>query len=142
MSRKKIPIHKQKARHYRFPECPVGLAPCTRKRLVAYMLHFMQGGKCFYCGRITKFASKNNHQICGLHATIDHIVPVSKGGTSDLENVVLSCADCNFRRGGRWINPHTREGISLPLDYKNRWNFLKQGGENALGYAKAKVLGY
>lgn len=30
---------------------------------------------------------------------IDHIIPVSKGGTNDLINLVTSCSDCNLGKG-------------------------------------------
>ena len=44
------------------------------------------GGICPYC----------NRQIAGGH--IDHVVPVSKGGTNDRENLVWACAPCNMQK--------------------------------------------
>ncbi len=43
---------------------------------------------------------------CGLHANedelqIDHIIPVSRGGTNDFSNLVTSCATCNEKKGAR-----------------------------------------
>ena len=32
-------------------------------------------------------------------ATVDHLHPVSKGGTNGLRNKVLACRECNQRRG-------------------------------------------
>lgn len=31
-------------------------------------------------------------------ATIDHIIPLSKGGTNGMDNFVLACKDCNHNR--------------------------------------------
>lgn len=31
-------------------------------------------------------------------ATVDHVTPISEGGTNDATNVVLACADCNQNR--------------------------------------------
>jgi len=44
---------------------------------------------CAYCG--TK-VSKNG-------ATVDHVIPVSKGGKSTFENTVTACRACNNKKG-------------------------------------------
>ena len=40
-------------------------------------------------------------QYCGSRSnlTVDHVVPRSKGGASNWENIVASCAPCNRRKG-------------------------------------------
>lgn len=39
---------------------------------------------------------------CGRAATTaDHVIPLSRGGTNDLENLMPSCAPCNSSRGSR-----------------------------------------
>ncbi len=52
------------------------------------------GFKCQYCG------------VCApdvlLH--IDHIKPVSEGGTNELLNLVTSCAECNLGKGARELD--------------------------------------
>jgi 5-methylcytosine-specific restriction endonuclease McrA len=32
---------------------------------------------------------------------IDHIIPVSRGGKNNLENLVLSCQSCNSKKGAK-----------------------------------------
>lgn len=32
-------------------------------------------------------------------ATIDHVIPRSRGGTNDLSNLVIACSPCNHKRG-------------------------------------------
>jgi len=48
---------------------------------------------------------KNTCQYCGRSypkqdLNLDHVIPRSKGGTSNWENIVCSCIDCNRRKGG------------------------------------------
>ena len=47
--------------------------------------------RCQYCGRSGKSADLN----------IDHMIPRSRGGSSDWENVVVACVSCNRRKGNR-----------------------------------------
>jgi len=49
-------------------------------------------GRCQYCG-----ASDANE--------VDHIVPQSKGGSHDLENLTLSCGPCNNRKSAIDLPP-------------------------------------
>lgn len=46
------------------------------------------GGRCHWCGG-----------DAGLTPEIDHVVPVSRGGSDELENLVLSCRPCNRSKG-------------------------------------------
>lgn len=46
-------------------------------------------GFCFYCG-------KHIHRAT---FTIDHVWPLSKGGTNILTNQVAACGPCNFEKG-------------------------------------------
>ena len=46
------------------------------------------GGKCQYCG------SEEN-------LSIDHDIPISKGGTNSRDNFVLACRSCNSKKGNR-----------------------------------------
>ena len=57
-------------------------------------------GKCQYCDK----------QLTKEVSTIDHIVPRSRGGTTTWENCVISCSDCNGRKGNR--TPH-EAGMNL-----------------------------
>lgn len=45
-------------------------------------------------------------QYCGVHChpnsvTIDHVIPRSKGGKTQWNNVVAACASCNRKKGSR-----------------------------------------
>ena len=63
--------------------------PGWRQALTADMIREVteaSEGTCPYCGEA----------FTGGH--IDHIMPVSKGGTNDRENLVYCCAPCNLSK--------------------------------------------
>lgn len=49
-----------------------------------------QGNKCFWCG-------------CemGAAATVDHYLPLAKGGSNGAENIVMACPSCNYSKGAK-----------------------------------------
>jgi 5-methylcytosine-specific restriction endonuclease McrA len=55
-------------------------------------------GICYFCGE--KFPPKE--------LTMDHLVPLSRGGTSRKSNLVPACKECN-----------TRKKISLPFEMED-----------------------
>lgn len=48
---------------------------------------------CYLCGR----------RLSQQTATLDHVLPQSKGGNAVPENLRLACAVCNVRKGDRVI---------------------------------------
>lgn len=47
---------------------------------------------CFVCGR----------SVLEKYATLEHIVPVSLGGTDDMSNLAISHNVCNVKRGNSY----------------------------------------
>lgn len=68
-----------------------GTVRATRRETIYKMLAKKNGGTvpCFVCGRHVR--EKN--------ATLEHVIPVSKGGTDDMHNLAISHWQCNQRRG-------------------------------------------
>lgn len=54
------------------------------------------GNKCWICGRDL---TVNPHGNRGNRPTFDHIIPRSRGGGNELENLRLACLKCNGKRG-------------------------------------------
>jgi 5-methylcytosine-specific restriction enzyme A len=50
-----------------------------------WWLNLVNQGLCHYCGK--KFAA--------ARLTMDHVVPLARGGTSTPGNIVPACKDCN-----------------------------------------------
>jgi 5-methylcytosine-specific restriction enzyme A len=50
----------------------------------------ISSGLCYYCRR----------QVGAKALTMDHIVPLGRGGTSARGNVAPACKDCNTRKKG------------------------------------------
>lgn len=50
-------------------------------------------GVCQYCSKKVRL----------FEATIDHVVPKSKGGTNAWDNVTLACSKCNQKKGSRLL---------------------------------------
>ena len=53
-----------------------------------------QNWRCCYCTRVMTVEEK----ISRLSVTLEHLIPVSKGGQDIWENCVAACARCNERR--------------------------------------------
>jgi hypothetical protein len=66
---------------------------------------------CRYCGRRVK----------SFH--LDHVVPVSMGGSNDTSNLVVACSPCNLRKGASIWTPielkvhiqRSKEALTLEL---------------------------
>jgi len=69
-------------------------------------------GKCYYCGGIFKPSE----------LTMDHKIPISRGGTSEKINIVPACKECN-----------NKKKYMLPVEWDEYMNRLKNnisGDEN------------
>ena len=59
-------------------------------------------GVCYICGRSCSWddkIEKNGTIICGqTYPSIDHVIPLSKGGMHSWGNVRLSCRECNWKK--------------------------------------------
>jgi len=55
-------------------------------------------GKCYFC-------QKSLGKLQNRHGRweMEHIQPISKGGTNDLHNIVASCCSCNRKKGTKSV---------------------------------------
>ena len=64
-------------------------------------LRGIHGDSCHWCGLTMLFVSVRKGEFRADLATIEHLIPLSKGGTHTFENARLACWECNVRRGNR-----------------------------------------
>src|SRR6266702_169120 len=75
-----------KRQNRRARELSIG-GSCTTKEIEAQ--YQQQKGKCYYCSK-----KMTQHHI-------EHVVPLSRGGTNDISNIILSCPSCKQKKGGK-----------------------------------------
>ena len=61
--------------------------PVPDLRLVVYA---RSGNRCYYCGQSTPYA----------RGTLDHRVPIARGGRTEVSNLCWSCRTCNEAKAG------------------------------------------
>ena len=77
------------------------IVPKTRLKLHSSgmdlrMVYAKDNGRCYICGRRCLLDLRVRN---GLMATVDHVVPLSKGGMDIDSNKRLACQECNLLKG-------------------------------------------
>jgi len=62
------------------------------------------GNNCWYCGIELKPWTINGKQKDSF--TIDHLIPISRGGTNEATNLVPTCSFCNTSKGNRTLEEY------------------------------------
>ncbi len=50
-----------------------------------------QKGRCYYCQQKVKWSKHH----------VDHVIPLSRGGSNDISNLVIACPTCNLSKNDR-----------------------------------------
>lgn len=92
------------------------------KYIIRKKLMSKQGNKCYICGKDMLLETNNNNWY--RQATIDHVIPLSKGGSNSIGNYAMACTLCNHLKGDKILTPQLKkvikvESIQLALKYKN-----------------------
>ena len=101
---------------------------CQRKNAREYW--WSMGQRRCHCGRQLVWSGLGKNR-----ATIEHIIPKSKGGTLALKNTLIVCRDCNQKRGTKdftcwtagsrfpkkeWLHKKHKEAIAYYEDSTSR----------------------
>lgn len=93
--------NKEKAHERAFlhkPKSRTGLKVTGSHTMVQWLeLVALNNGKCFYCG-IETTQEEGKRKL-----TRDHLYPLSRGGTDDISNIVVSCKSCNGSKADKTL---------------------------------------
>ena len=99
------------------------------KRLAIY---FRDNLRCAYC-------TESVGSVCKL--TLDHILPYSKGGGNNEENLVTCCLECNSKRGNKSLSSFIMcIATEKELDHNVIMKNIKNQRRRALNIPTAKSL--
>lgn len=73
-----------------------GVSGWTRQAIIA-----RDGCRCYYCQKLCQLQSGPAQQPSTL--TIDHLLPLGRGGTAEWHNLVVACYQCNHSKGNRTL---------------------------------------
>jgi hypothetical protein len=84
----------------------------STKKIVRERAEFI----CEYC--------HSSERLSASRFTLDHILPVSLGGSDDVDNLALACRRCNERRYNfvKAIDPQTQEVVSIFDPRRQLWS--------------------
>lgn len=82
----------------------MGKTKRARRSAIRKALRQQQGNRCCWCGGPMSFPAWS---ICNdaTAETLEHLVPLSKGGADDITNMALSHYRCNQERGTQAREP-------------------------------------
>lgn len=67
-----------------------------------------QGALCYYC----------KVDLRTVRVNVEHVVPMSKGGSNKYKNMVLSCSSCNKEKGSSMLPSKLRKSLRRELQQK------------------------
>jgi 5-methylcytosine-specific restriction endonuclease McrA len=88
----KIAVRGSKRRAFKYANTPIS-EMLTSTEWLAILAE--ANGHCAYCDRIAKL-------------TLDHVIPLSKGGKYSASNVVAACGHCNTSKGNKTLKEWTQ----------------------------------
>jgi hypothetical protein len=73
----------------------------TERGISKLSLRKKLGSKCYYCGKEMDFSTAKGKKWTRDMATIEHLIPLAKGGQHTFANTVLACRFCNISKNAK-----------------------------------------
>jgi hypothetical protein len=86
-----------------------------RRSRLRIRIEALADSRCEYC--------RAPQDACGYHFHLEHIVPLARRGTNDLENRALACASCNLAKSDRSGASNPQTGEETPLFHPRNQNW-------------------
>lgn len=90
-------------------------------RIRRAFLHIQVELRCLYCSEPLK---DQNAKHRGELVTIDHLKPLSRGGSNSFDNLVVCCNGCNRRKGNMTFRQWMQTGGEQYLQRK--WKTIRK----------------
>ncbi len=98
-------------------------------------------GRCEYC--------RMHQSLQGATFHVEHIIPRSRGGPSQLDNLAWACPSCNLHKSNRVEVPSSERGEVVPLfqprtdNWRDhfRWEGYHIVAQSSVGQATIEALG-
>jgi 5-methylcytosine-specific restriction endonuclease McrA len=100
-------------------------------KLTRTNIYVRDKGRCQYCDK----------RLNKSRFTIDHVVPKSKGGKTDWNNLVVSCSKCNTKKGDSLLSEINLKLKNHPCQPKNNF-FMIIKDEHGLFKQAKKIKNY
>ena len=68
------------------------------KRRLRVVVWDRDKGHCRYCNKNVSWSPKSDTEFDGDFGILEHVIPRSRGGTWNIDNLILSCNYCNFKK--------------------------------------------
>jgi len=112
----------------------------TSRRDIARQVEVRAEGRCEYCCM--------HQSLQGATFHVEHIIPQSRGGPTQLENLAWACPSCNLRKANRLASVDTETNTLVSLFHPRidhwpthfRWDGYRLVGQTPIGRATVAAL--
>lgn len=73
---------------------------------VRFKIYHRDDWRCWFCGTRTEICTDKKGKDCTNEASLEHLNPVSRGGSDNESNLVTACRTCNTQKKDRTLDEY------------------------------------